>query len=313
MLTYTARRLLTAIPTFIGVITVVFIVMRLVPGDPAILILGENVTAEALEALREDLGLNEPLHVQYLEYIGNVIRGDFGTSLRTNRAVAGEVIRLFPYTASLAVAGILIGSLIGISAGIITALRRNSATDYIVSAVATIGIAMPVFTLGIILLVIFSYNLGWFPAISTGRGGTLLETLRSLTLPAAALGISVAAIITRMTRSSVLEILGQDFIRTAKAKGLSPRGITQNHVMKNALIPVVTIIGLNFGRLMSGTVITETLFVRPGLGRLLIDSIYARDYPQVEVTVAFFALSFIVINLLVDLTYAALDPRIQYS
>jgi peptide/nickel transport system permease protein len=219
---------------------------------------------------------------------------------------------VLPYTAVLAVAGIVIGSVLGITSGVVTAVRRNTAADFVVSSFATIGVAMPVFTIGIVLLVVFSYNLGWFPSIGVGSGNAV-EVLRHLTLPALALGISATAIITRMTRSSVLEILNQDFVRTAYAKGLSQRTITFKHVLKNAMIPVVTIIGLNFGRLMSGTVITETLFVRPGLGRLLIDSINARDYSQVEATVAFFAMSFIVINLLVDLAYAALDPRIQYA
>jgi peptide/nickel transport system permease protein len=312
MLIYVARRILDAIPTFLGVVTIVFVVMRMIPGDPALLILGEQASASALAALRAQMGLDQPLLVQYWQFISGIVSGDFGTSLRTNRPVMAEVFRVLPYTAVLAVAGIAIGSVLGITAGVVTAVRRNTAADFVVSSFATVGVAMPVFTIGIVLLVVFSYNLGWFPSIGVGSGNAV-EVLRHLTLPALALGISATAIITRMTRSSVLEILNQDFVRTAYAKGLSQRTITFKHVLKNAMIPVVTIIGLNFGRLMSGTVITETLFVRPGLGRLLIDSINARDYSQVEATVAFFAMSFIVINLLVDLAYAALDPRIQYA
>jgi peptide/nickel transport system permease protein len=312
MLIYVARRILDAIPTFLGVVTIVFVVMRMIPGDPALLILGEQASASALAALRAQMGLDQPLLVQYWQFITGIVSGDFGTSLRTNRPVMAEVLRVLPYTAVLAVAGIVIGSVLGITSGVVTAVRRNTAADFVVSSFATIGVAMPVFTIGIVLLVVFSYNLGWFPSIGVGSGNAV-EVLRHLTLPALALGISATAIITRMTRSSVLEILNQDFVRTAYAKGLSQRTITFKHVLKNAMIPVVTIIGLNFGRLMSGTVITETLFVRPGLGRLLIDSINARDYSQVEATVAFFAMSFIVINLLVDLAYAALDPRIQYA
>jgi ABC-type dipeptide/oligopeptide/nickel transport system permease component len=313
MTTYVAKRLLGAVPTFLGVITVVFIVMRLVPGDPAMLILGEDATVEALQAVRADLGLDRPLVVQYGTYLADVIRGDFGRSLRTNRPVVAEVIRVLPYTATLAIAGTLIGCLIGITAGVISAVRRNTVADYVASAMATVGLALPVFTIGILLLVVFSYNLRWFPVLGAGDTSSLTSVLHHLALPSVAIGMSAAATIARMTRSSVLEVLSLDFVRTARAKGLPSRIVTRRHVLKNAMIPVVTLIGLNFGRLMSGTVITETLFVRPGLGRLLIDSIYSRDYPQVEVTVAVFALIFIVINLVVDLTYAYLDPRIHYA
>jgi len=313
VITYVLHRVLGAIPTFIGVVTLVFLVMRLIPGDPALLILGESATAASVAALRAQMGLDLPIHVQYWNYVVGIFSGDFGASMRTSRPVFAEVQRLLPFTAILAVAGIAIGALLGVTAGVIAALRRNSAVDIIVSGIATVGVAMPVFTIGIILLVIFSYNLGWFPTIGAGDQSRPAEVARHLALPALALGLSSMSIIARMTRSSVLEILGLDFVRTARAKGLDMRRVTTKHVLKNAMIPVVTILGLSFGRLMSGTVITETLFVRPGLGRLLIDSIYARDYPQVEATVAFFALSFIVINLVVDLTYAALDPRIQYA
>jgi peptide/nickel transport system permease protein len=310
---YVAQRILAAVPTFIGVVTLVFLVMRLIPGDPALLILGDSATPESVAALRAQMGLDQPVLVQYWNYLVGVVSGDFGTSLRTSRPVFAEVTRLLPFTAVLAVAGIAVGAILGITAGVIAALRRNTVIDYVVSGVATVGVAMPVFTIGIILLVVFAYNLGWLPSIGAGDMSRPAEAARHLVLPALALGISSMSIIARMTRSSVLEILSLDFVRTAFAKGLAPRTITTKHVMKNAMIPVVTILGLSFGRLMSGTVITETLFVRPGLGRLLIDSIYARDYPQVEATVAFFAVSFIVINLVVDLTYAALDPRIQYG
>jgi len=302
-----------SIPTFLGVISLVFIIMRLVPGDPAMLILGEDASREAVEKLRTQMGLNEPLLRQYVDFLASVFTGEFGRSLRTNQPVMGEVLRVVPFTAALSVAGLAFGAVIGITSGLISALRRGGPIDYFVSGFATLGVAMPIFTLGMLLLIPFSYNLGWFPSIGAGEQGNLPSQLRALTLPALALGMSAAALIARMTRSSVLEILGQDFVRTANAKGLSRRTTVLKHVLKNAMIPIVTIIGLSFGRMMSGSTITETLFVRPGLGRLLIDSMYARDYTQVEATVAFFAVSFIVINLLVDLSYAALDPRIQYG
>ncbi len=313
MLKYSLYRIVTSIPTFVGVVSLVFIIMRLVPGDPALLILGEDASREAVEQLRDQMGLNEPLLKQYVDFLVGMLTGDFGRSLRTNQPVLAEVMRVVPYTAALSFAGLAFGSVIGIGAGLVSALRRGRPLDYLVSGFATIGVAMPIFTLGMILLIVFSYNLGWFPAIGAGTEGDVLDRLRALTLPAFALGLSSAALITRMTRSSVLEILGQDFVRTANAKGLSQRVTVLKHVLKNAMIPIVTIIGLSFGRMMSGSTITETLFVRPGLGRLLIDSMYARDYTQVEAAVAFFAISFIVINLLVDLSYAALDPRIQYG
>lgn len=313
MLKYSLYRIVTSIPTFVGVVSLVFIIMRLVPGDPALLILGEDASREAVEQLRDQMGLNEPLLKQYVDFLVGMLTGDFGRSLRTNQPVLAEVMRVVPYTAALSFAGLAFGSVIGIGAGLVSALRRGRPLDFLVSGFATIGVAMPIFTLGMILLIVFSYNLGWFPAIGAGTEGDVLDRLRALTLPAFALGLSSAALITRMTRSSVLEILGQDFVRTANAKGLSQRVTVLKHVLKNAMIPIVTIIGLSFGRMMSGSTITETLFVRPGLGRLLIDSMYARDYTQVEAAVAFFAISFIVINLLVDLSYAALDPRIQYG
>lgn len=313
MLKYVLYRIITSIPTFIGVISLVFIIMRLVPGDPALLILGEDASREAVEQLRAQMGLNEPLLRQYIDFIVGIFTGDFGRSLRTNQPVMSEVLRVLPFTAALSFAGLAFGALIGIGSGIVSALRRGGPLDYVVSGFATLGVAMPIFTLGMILLIVFSYNLRWFPSIGAGTQGDLVSQLRALALPALALGLSAAALIARMTRSSVLEMLSQDFVRTANAKGLSRRAAVLKHVLKNAMIPIVTIVGLSFGRMMSGSTITETLFVRPGLGRLLIDSMYARDYTQVEAAVAFFAISFIVINLLVDLSYAALDPRIQYG
>lgn len=313
MAAYVLKRLVSAIPTFLGAITVVFFIMRLIPGDAALLMLGDNPSQEALDALRRRLGLDRPVPVQYGAYILDVVQGDFGRSIRTNRPVMEEVLRVLPHTAALAITGTLIGTALGMALGIASGTRRNSPVDYVISVVSLTGVSMPIFTIGIILLVVFSYELRWMPAIGAGDAGDLGDQLWHLALPSLALGISASAIVARMTRSSVLEILHQDYVRTARAKGLQTAAVTYKHVLKNAMIPVVTVVGLNFGRLLSGTVITETLFVRPGLGRLLIDALYARDYPQVEAAIAFFALSFILVNLLVDLSYAALDPRIQYS
>lgn len=313
MAAYIVKRLVSAIPTFLGAITVVFFIMRFIPGDAALLMLGDNPSQEAYEALRRRLGLDQPLLVQYGAYMLDIVQGDFGRSIRTSRPVMEEVLRVLPFTAALAITGTVIGSTLGMAMGILAGTRRNTRLDYLISVVSLTGVSMPIFTIGIILLVAFSYELRWLPAIGAGDAGSPLDQLRHLALPSLALGISASAIVARMTRSSVLESLHQDYVRTARAKGLRSRTINYKHVLKNAMIPVVTVVGLNFGRLLSGTVITETLFVRPGLGRLLIDALYARDYPQVEAAIAFFALAFIVVNLLVDLSYAALDPRIQYS
>lgn len=313
MLTFLGRRGVQTIPTLLGVLTVVFILMRLVPGDPAALMLGDRASAEALEQLRVDLGTDQPLAAQYVSYMADVLRGDFGTSIRTRRPVVSEVFRVFPHTLILAVAATIIGTLVGMGLGIVAAMRRNTVIDYAVTTLSLAGTAMPIFLIGMIFLVVFSFRLQWFPVISSAGFDDPGNLLRQLVLPASALGLSAAALIARMTRSSLLEVMEQDYLRTARAKGATARTLLFRHALRNALIPIVTVIGLNFGRLLGGTIITETLFVRPGIGRLLIDSIYARDYPQVEALIATFALAFVLVNLLVDITYGAIDPRVQYA
>ena len=306
MFQYTLRRVLIAFPSILGVMIIVFAMVRLAPGDPALLLAGEFATTETIELIRERLGLNRSLPEQFVRFVGGVARGDLGRSTRSNRLVTADLADFFPNTIELALGAIFVALLLGIPAGIIAALRPNSPIDLAVMIGALIGVSMPVFWFGLLAILIFSVELGWFPV--AGRG-----SLRHLVLPAITLGISSMAIIARMTRSSMLEVLNQDYIRTARAKGLFDRGVVLKHALRNALVPVVTVVGLQFGALLAGAVITETVFTWPGIGRLLVESIRARDYPVVQGAVLLIATTFIVVNLVVDLVYGFIDPRIRYD
>jgi peptide/nickel transport system permease protein/oligopeptide transport system permease protein len=306
LLQYTLRRFLVAIPSLLGVMVIVFAMVRLAPGDPAQNLAGEFADQETIELIRERFGLNEPQHVQFYRFVVGVFQGDLGTSTRTYRPVTSDLATFFPNTIELALGAIFVALLFGIPAGILASLRPNSPFDLSVMIGALIGVSMPVFWFGLLAILIFSVELGWFPV--AGRG-----SLMHLLLPAVTLGLSSMAIIARMTRSAMLEVLNQDFIRTARAKGLFGRGVVMKHALRNALVPVVTVVGLQFGQLLAGAVITETVFSWPGIGRLLVDSIRARDYPVVQGSVLLIAVSFIFINLVVDLVYGFIDPRIRYE
>ncbi|WP_038047634.1 nickel ABC transporter permease [Thermus caliditerrae] len=306
MLTYAIRRLLIAIPTLFGVVLLVFLMVRLAPGDPAVLLAGEFATPETLQAIRERYGLDRPLPEQFLLYLGALLRGDLGESARSRRPVLEELKTYFPNTVELAVAAILVALLTGIPLGILAALRPGSGLDLGVMTLALLGVSMPVFWFGLLAILIFSVNLGWFPV--AGKG-----TLAHLVLPAVTLGVNATALLARMTRGTLLEVLSQDYIRTARAKGLRERVVVFKHALRNAMIPVVTVAGLEFGSLLAGAVITETIFAWPGLGQLLVGSILARDYPVVQGAVLLVATSFILVNLLVDLLYAWIDPRVRYD
>jgi len=312
MLGYSLRRLAAMIPTLLGVLTLVFLVLQLIPGDPAQVILGDYATPESLRQLRQQLGLDQPLWKQYLDFLTRYARGDLGTSLLTGRPLTVELVRRLPYTLHLAAGGILIAVTVGVPAGVLGAVRRSSWVDYSVTTGAMAGIAAPSFWIGLVLIYVFAIKLGWFPVIGAGTPQDPVGLLHRLVLPSVAIGLAIAALIARLTRSSVLEILGQDYIRTARAKGLGERIVLYRHVLRNAAIPVVTIVGLNVGTLLGGAIIIETVFGRPGLGKLLIDSIYARDYPIIQGTIFVISLMFQVTNLVVDLAYAALDPRIRF-
>jgi len=306
MLAYLVRRLLRIIPTLFGILLIVFLMIRLVPGDPARIMAGEQATAEDVENLRRQLGLDKPIHTQFLIYLASLLQGDLGISLRTRQPVMSEILTRFPATLELSVAGMFVSILIGVPAGVISAVRRYSISDNIAMLIALFGLCTPAFWLGLMLILLFSVTLGWLPAAE--RGG-----IEHLILPAITVGMVSTAIITRQTRSSMLEVITQDYITTARAKGNPEKVVILKHALKNALIPVVTIAGLQFGTLLGGAILTETVFAWPGIGRLLVDSIFARDYPVVQGVVLFFSLSFVLVNLFVDILYAYLDPRIVYD
>lgn len=312
MLGYIARRLLLTIPTLLGVTFLVFAVVRLQPGDPAQEIAGQGATKEILESIRQELGLDRPFLIQYVDFMEKLFRGNLGRSLKTKEPVAPKVWNRFLNTLELTAVAMIIAILIGSVAGIISAIRPYSIWDNLSMLGALFGVSMPVFWQGIMLMLVFALWLeqwiGWgLPA--TGRG-----TLLHLILPALTLGTSSAAIIARMTRSTMLEILRQEYILTAHAKGASSGAVIFKHALRNALIPVVTVVGLTFGGLLSGAVLTETVFAWPGIGRLIVEEgILTRDYPIVQGAILMVALGFVLVNLLVDLLYAYIDPRIRYD
>jgi peptide/nickel transport system permease protein len=294
-----------------GAFTIAFLVMRLIPGDPAQVMLGDYATKESIARLRETLGLERPVWMQYVSFVARALRGDFGQSLVTQRPAFYEVFSVFGPTMQLAAAGALVSMLLGIPAGILAAARRNRPLDYVTTTLALSGMSMPVFWLGLLLLFLFSFTLGWTPTIGAGAEGGWLSTLHHLLLPALALGLSLGAMVTRMTRSAMLEVIRQDYIRTARAKGLTELLIIAKHALRNAALPILTIIGINFGIQLGGTILVETVFARPGMGSLLISSIYQRDYPQVQALVVVFATSIVLVNVAVDVLYAAFDPRVR--
>ncbi len=306
MSVYIVRRLLTVVPTLLGVLLAVFLMVRLAPGDPAQLLAGEFATPETLADIRQRFGLDQPWHVQLGLYTLNVFKGDLGQSVRTRQPVTHELANYFPNTLQLALGAMALALLLGIPAGIVAAIRPGTPFDLLVMLGALIGVSMPVFWFGLMAILIFAVQLGWFPVAGTG-------SLWHLVLPAITLSTGTTAILARMTRSAMLEVLSQDFIRTARAKGVAGRVVVFKHALRNALIPVVTIAGLQFGTLLEGAVITETVFAWPGIGQLLVGSILARDYPVVQGAVLLIATAFILINLVVDLLYGAIDPRIRYD
>ena len=308
---YFLKTIIAVIPTLFGVVTVVFFLIHLTPGDPALAILGPHATAEAVQDLRKSLGLDQPLYIQYFAFLLRLIQGDLGRSLVTQQPVLWETLGPFPYTVHLAVAGVLMSILLGVPVGVISAVRRNSFLDYFMRAASISGISIPVFFLAILLLWIFSFQLRWFPIIGVGDTSSWRSLLYHLVLPSSALGVSMAVLIMRLTRSCMLEVLNQDYVRTARAKGLSEKAVIMVHALKNALLPIVTVIGLYMGQLLGGAILTETVFARQGVGKLLMDAIFARDYPQVQGTVLIFAVAVILVNVLVDVLYRLIDPRIR--
>ena len=307
MTRYISARLLVTVPVVFGVTLAVFSMLFLIPGDPVKMMLSEFVTnPEQIARMRAQLHLNEPFAVQYGRFVWNAAHGNLGDSIRDRRPVTTEIIEVAPSTMQLAIAALLLSSAVGMTLGIVAAVRQNSWMDLGSMLVALVGVSMPSFWLGLLLIFAFSLHLGWLPA--TGGGG-----LDHLPLPALALGLGAAAIIARLTRSSMLEVLRMEYMTTARAKGLASPGVVLRHGLKNALIPIITIFGLQFGQLLAGTVFIETVFGRPGIGRLLVGAILNKDFPLVQGVVLFVALGYVLINLAVDVIYAAVDPRIRYG
>jgi len=348
--TYVLRRVLGLIPVLFGVSLLIFLITRLIPGDPAVAMLGQRASAQALQQLRTDLGLTLPVWFnvqaaldrgvlglfdsQYFSYMGDLLRGDLGRSVFSRIPVSDSLMVRFPATVELALSSMLVALIIGIPAGVYAALHRGKLPDTLIMTFALSGVSFPVFWLAIILIYIFAVTLGWLPpssriglssdlhvitnfylidSVLTGNWRALGDTVRHLVLPAIALGTIPLAIVVRMTRSSMLEVLSQDYVRTARSKGVGEREVVTRHALRNALLPVVTVIGLSFGTLLSGAILTETVFSWPGIGRWVYDAIGARDYPIIQGGVLFVAVTFAVVNLLVDLSYALIDPRIQYT
>lgn len=310
---YILKRILMLIPVLIGVTFLVFFIMALRPGDPAIIILGDGATDESVAQLRDELRLDDPLLVRYASYMADLLRGDMGKSYKNQLDVMGQILQRFPNTVLLAVTGMFVALLIGIPIGILSAKKQYTFIDNISMIAALIGVSMPNFWFGLVVVTIFSLGLGWLP--SSGMGEGIVGGLKSLILPALTLGTGAAATVTRMTRSSMLEVIRQDYISTARSKGIKEAQVTHRHMFKNALIPIITVVGLQFGYLLGGAVLTETVFSWPGLGRFMVDAIKTKDTPIVLGTVIFMSVVFSMVNLGVDILYAFVDPRIksQYS
>ncbi len=307
MLQYIGRRLITSIPVLWGVATLVFLMMHLLPGDPAELMLAESGgSSQSIAQLRLQLGLDDPTYVQYSRFLANALRGDLGRSIFTNRLVTRSILEQLPHTVQLAVTAMMVAVTIGAALGISAALNRSTWVDSLCMTIAVAGTSMPIFWSGVLLILLFSSLLHWLPA--TGQG-----SLRHLIMPAIVLGLASSGAIARLVRSSMLEVLSQEYITVARAKGLGKRIVVCRHALKNAFIPVITIMGLQFGYLLGGTVITETIFSRQGLGRLVVDAILWKDFPIVQGTVLLAATVYTVVNLLVDISYAIIDPRIRYD
>jgi peptide/nickel transport system permease protein/oligopeptide transport system permease protein len=304
MLTFVVRRLLLAVPVLLGVVFVVMLTVELIPGDAVALMLGEHATKDAVARLRDHLGLDKPLLIRYVEYVGRLLKGDLGRSIQQNRPVVDELADAWPATLQLTIAALVIAAAGGITAGVVSAVWPNSFFDAIARLASLFGLSMPVFWTGLVLIVVFALWLPWLPVGGVG-------TPAHLVLPAVTLALPSVAMLARMTRSSVLEVLREDYVRTARAKGVAERLVVAKHALRNAAIPILTLLGLQAGQLMGGAVLTETVFAWPGLGRLMVKAIFARDYVLLQGAVLVFALAFVLINLAVDLAYGVLDPRVS--
>jgi ABC-type dipeptide/oligopeptide/nickel transport system permease component len=313
MLKYIAQRLLLSIPVFLGVVTIVFLVVRVIPGDPAVAALGDYASKEAVEALRQRMGLNESLPVQYVRFLGNLVRGDLGTSMITGSSIRDQVTHALPYTLQLTVLAILIGTLLGIPIGVYTAVRRNRMADYIGRVLSLTGLSVPAFYLGILLILLLAIFFQWLPAVGGGGGqDDPMKTLSHLILPALTLGLVMTASVARLARSAMLNVLRQDYVRTARAKGLKERVVHLRHALRSALIPIVSVTGIWAVSLIGDSVTVEIVFARPGLGKMMVGAILQRDYTALQSIMVIYTGFVVVINLVVDLIYGWVDPRIRH-
>lgn len=313
MLNYTIRRILQSIPILFIVFSLVFIIVRVLPGDPATAALGDYASQAAIEALRKSMGLDEPLWKQYLGFLGSLLRADLGTSIITGYPVGQQILRVLPYTLQLTFMAILLGYLLGIPLGISAAVKRNSFVDYFNRIFSLVGLSIPAFYLGILLMYLFSIQLKLFPVVGGGDFWNLSSNLRHVFLPALSLGLVMTAYITRMTRSSLLNVLMEDYIRTAKSKGIPARFVLFKHALRNALIPIVALGGMYAIVLIGSSVMIEIVFSRPGLGSLMVGAIKQRDYTTLQSVMVIYALMVVALNLITDLVYGWIDPRIQYK
>ncbi|HIC96354.1 TPA: ABC transporter permease [Candidatus Bipolaricaulota bacterium] len=313
MIGYAIRRILISIPILLAVLTIVFLLVRVAPGDPAIAILGDYASKEAVEALRERMGLNKPLWQQYIDFLWGLARGDLGRSMISGVSVASQVARALPYTLELTLAGIVLGAIFGVPLGVLTALRRNRLPDYLGRTFSLAGLSFPTFYLGILLLLLFSVKLGLFPAVGGGDLRDMKDNLHHLFLPALTLGLIMTAYVTRMSRSAILNVLSEDYVRTARSKGLLERIVIYKHALKNALIPIISVIGVYAIVLTGGAIMVEIVFSRPGLGKMMVGAMKQRDYMTLQSIMVLYSGFVVIVNLLTDLAYGFIDPRIRYD
>ncbi len=306
------QRLAQSVLTIFGALTIVFLVLRLTPGDPTAIMLGDYATPELVATLRTQYGLDKPLPVQYVVFLKNTVTGDFGQSLSQKTSAMSVIRGALPYTVELALAAMLVTCVVGVPLGMIAALKRNTVADFAAMVIALLGVAMPGFLLALLMIYLFSFRLGWFPVQGAGENEGIGSMLHHLVLPAIALGFQSAALVARTTRSALLAVLGEDYIRTAHAKGLSPRTVVREHALRSALVPILAVLGLFFGQLLGGAGVAEIVFSRPGLGKLLINAILLRDYPLSQALIAVFLVGVIGVNFLTDTLYGFADPRLRH-
>ena len=312
MFKYIAQRLILSIPVFLGVATIVFLVVRVIPGDPAVASLGDYASKEAVEALRQRMGLNDPLPVQYAHFLVSLARGDLGTSMITGTSIRDDILRVLPFTIELTVLAIIIGTCLGIPIGVYAAIRRNRLADYLGRVLSLAGLSVPAFYLGILLILLLAIHLRWLPAVGGGGMEDLKENLSHLVLPALTLGLVMTASVARLARSAMLNVLRQDYVRTARAKGLRERVVNLRHALRSALIPIVSVTGIWAVSLIGDSVTVELVFARPGLGKMMVGAILQRDYTALQSIMVVYTGFVVVINLLVDLIYGWVDPRIRH-